>query len=42
MKNIESAVQKYEGMIQTAYADHIFQTTITMCFDGVKMDAAEP
>ena len=33
MKNIEAAVQKYDGILQTAYADHIFQTTITMCLD---------
>ena len=37
MKNIEAAVQKYDGVIQTAYEDHIFRTTITMYFEGVEM-----
>lgn len=41
MKNIEAAVQKYDGILQTAYADHIFQTTITMCFEGIEMDSPE-
>lgn len=41
MKNIESTVQKYDGVIQTSYSGHIFQTTITMCFDGVELDASE-
>lgn len=37
MRNIESAVDKYDGIVQTSYRDHIFRTTVTLSFDGVKI-----
>lgn len=38
MKNIESSIEKYDGVIQTSYSEHIFRTTVTLSFDGVNID----
>lgn len=38
MKNIETAVLKYDGMIQTSYAEDIFSSIVTLSFDGVEIN----
>lgn len=38
MKNIEIAVQKYDGVVQSSYDDGIFQTIVTLSFDGVRIE----
>lgn len=37
MKNIESAVLKYDGVLQSSYEEHIYRTIITLSFEGVKI-----
>lgn len=37
LKNIESAVLKYDGVMQTFYEENIYRTIITLSFEGVSM-----
>lgn len=37
LKNIESAVLKYDGVMQTSYEENIYRTIITLSFEGVSM-----
>jgi sensor histidine kinase YesM len=35
IKSIAAAADKYDGVIQTEYDDHVFQSVVSLSFEGV-------
>lgn len=39
LKNVEAAVLKYDGVMQSSYEDNIYRTIITLSFEGVPISS---
>ncbi len=38
LKSAQTAAEKYDGMVQTSYADEVFRAVATLSYKGVKVD----
>lgn len=35
LKSAQAAAEKYDGMVQTSYTEHVFRAVVTLSYQGV-------
>lgn len=38
LKSVQTAAEKYDGMVQTSYTDGLFRTVVTLSYEGISAE----